>query len=127
MASLDYTDALPIVALAGIQIGDGIACAIPAQFITDALDRVNCPAELRPVLPVLKLSSAVGLILGIRSPRMALVTSVALVAYVSFALAAHARAHDRVANAVPAGLMLGFSAWIAKQAVARLGSAAVPG
>ncbi|MCV7083571.1 hypothetical protein H7H37_22975, partial [Mycolicibacterium insubricum] len=41
-------------ALAAFQAADAVACAIPAPQITAALDAVNCPPEIRPVLPVVK-------------------------------------------------------------------------
>ncbi|MCB9390126.1 MAG: DoxX family protein [Acidimicrobiia bacterium] len=119
MSERSSSSRLPELAVAAFQIGDAVACAAPADFITEALDRVECPPELRRVLPGLKVAAGLGLILGTRSPRLALITATALVAYFLFAIAAHIRVKDTAENSVAAVFMLGVSTWLAKRAYAR--------
>lgn len=96
----------PVVALIAFQVVDGIACSIPTAFITRALDRVDCPAELRPILPKLKLASAAGLAVGLWVPIIGLVTSFALVAYFVIAFGFHLRARDTFISTMGAVAML---------------------
>ncbi|ETW23663.1 hypothetical protein MGAST_13175, partial [Mycobacterium gastri 'Wayne'] len=49
-------------ALAVFQAGDAVACAIPLAPIEKLLDDLGVPAGIRPVLPVAKAASAVGLL-----------------------------------------------------------------
>jgi hypothetical protein len=48
--------------LAAFQAGDAVACAIPLPYIENSLDTLEVPAGVRPVLPVVKAVSAVGLL-----------------------------------------------------------------
>lgn len=97
---------LPVLVLVVFQVIDGISCAIPTPFIVRALDRVDCPARLRPVLPVLKLSSAVGLVAGLWVPGLGLVTIGALVGYFLVAIGFHIRARDSFVSTIGAASML---------------------
>ena len=95
---------LPSLAIALIvfQIGDAIACFIPASFITRALDAVDCPPRLRTLIPFVKIDAAIGLAIGLWVPVIGLLTSGALVVYYLVAVGFHVRAKDSVANSVPA-------------------------
>ena len=81
-------------ALAAFQAADAVACAIPLQPITEALDAVHCPAEVRPVLPVVKAASALGLLSVYRFPGLARLTTLMLTVYFTLAAGAHLRARD---------------------------------
>ncbi|BBZ67038.1 hypothetical protein MINS_24670 [Mycolicibacterium insubricum] len=81
-------------ALAAFQAADAVACAIPAPQITAALDAVNCPPEIRPVLPVVKAASAIGLLSVYRFPGLARLTTVMLTIYFTLAVGAHVKAKD---------------------------------
>ncbi|GAA3391097.1 DoxX family protein [Cryptosporangium minutisporangium] len=84
----------PVVVLAIIQFGDGLLCARPVQFVAECFDAVGWPRRFWRVMPVLKLAAAGGLILGIWVPYVALLVSLALVAYFVTAIAMHVRAED---------------------------------
>lgn len=96
----------PVVALALFQVVDGIACAIPLGFLAAAFDRVQCSARVRRAIPVVKLASAAGLLVGLWWAPLGVVTGIALVAYFVVAIAFHARAGDTVANSLAAVAML---------------------
>lgn len=80
--------------LAAFQAVDAVLCAIPAPQITKALDAVNCPQEVRPVLPVVKAASAVGLLAVYRFPALARLTTFMLTIYFALAVGAHVKAKD---------------------------------
>lgn len=81
-------------ALAAFQAADAVACAVPAPQITQALDAVNCPPEVRRVLPVIKVLSAVGLLAVFRVPGLARLTTLMLTIYFTLAVGAHLKARD---------------------------------
>jgi hypothetical protein len=81
-------------ALAAIQAGDAVACAIPLAPITKALDDVGLPQQYRPILPVVKAASAVGLLAAGRFPTLARLTTLLLTVYFTLAVGAHIRAKD---------------------------------
>jgi hypothetical protein len=80
--------------LAAVQAGDAVACAIPLAPITKALDDVGLEPRLRPVLPIVKAASAVGLVSVYRFPALARVTTLMLTVYFVLAVAFHVRARD---------------------------------
>lgn len=92
--------------LAAFQAADAVACAVPAPFVTAALDRVGCPPAVRRVLPVVKAASAVGLLGAGRFPTLARVTTAALTLYFTLAVAAHLRVRDRLVDTAPAVSLL---------------------
>lgn len=92
--------------LAALQAADAALCAIPAPFITTALDTVGCPQGIRPILPVVKAAAAVGLLSVHRFPRLARLTTAALTLYFVLAVGAHIRVRDSIANTVPAASLL---------------------
>ncbi|OBI03356.1 hypothetical protein AWC18_05865 [Mycolicibacter nonchromogenicus] len=96
--------------LAAFQAADAVLCAIPAPFITTALDTVKCPQEVRPVLPIVKAASAVGLLSVHRFPALARLTTAALTLYFILAVGAHIRVRDSIANTVPAASFLALFA-----------------
>ena len=93
-------------ALAAFQAGDAVACAIPLPYIENSLDTLEVPAGVRPVLPVVKAVSAVGLLSVTRFPGLARLTTAMLMLYFVLAVGAHIRAKDRVVNAIPAASFL---------------------
>lgn len=93
-------------ALAAFQAGDAVACAIPLPPIEKSLDTVGLPASVRPVLPVVKVASAIGLLCASRFPGLARLTTALLTVYFTLALGAHIRVRDKVVNALPSALFL---------------------
>ncbi len=94
------------VALAALQAGDAVACAIPVTPITKALDDVGLPDDVRWILPLVKAAAAVGLLSVFRFPALARLTTAMLTIYFALAVGAHVRVRDRVGNTAPAVLFL---------------------
>ncbi|MCV7384828.1 DoxX family protein [Mycolicibacter longobardus] len=92
--------------LAAFQVADAVACAIPVPYIAKALDTVQCPQQVRPILPIVKVASAVGLLSVHRFPVLARVTTAALTLYFILAVGAHVRVRDSIPNTVPAASFL---------------------
>lgn len=91
-----------------VQAGDAIACAIPLQIIDRDLRRLGVPDRIRPVIPTAKALSAVGLVVGLRRPRLGALTAAALVLYFVLAIGAHARLRD---EAWRYGAAIGMLGW----------------
>jgi len=98
-----------VVALAGVQLADAAFNAVPTQWLRDDLDHLGIPENVRVVFPVVKSASAVGLVGGLRWPRLGRLTANALIVYFLLALGFHAKAKDRPAKFAPAAGMLGWA------------------
>lgn len=98
------------VTLAAFQAGDAVACVIPLPLIAKALDDLEVPVGVRPVLPVVKAAAAVGLLSVFRFPALARLTTAMLTLYFVLAVGAHIRVRDRVVNAIPAATFLALFA-----------------
>lgn len=96
--------------LAAFQAADAAACAIGVPYISKALDTVQCPEQVRPLLPIVKAASAVGLLSVHRFPALARLTTAALTLYFVLAVGAHIRVRDSIANTVPAASFLALFA-----------------
>ena len=99
-----------VLALVAVQLGDAAFNAIPTQWLRDDLEHLGFPWKLRFVFPVVKTASAVGLVGGLRWPRLGRFTAGALIVYFVLAMGFHARAGDRLVRYLPAAAMLGWSA-----------------
>lgn len=84
----------PVVALAFIQLIDGILCLKPVAFIAACFDDVRFPRRWWWIVPPIKFAAAAGLIAGIWIPYLGFVTTSALVAYFVVAISMHLRARD---------------------------------
>src|ERR1700741_2225615 len=93
-------------ALAALQAGDAVACAIPLPPIAKVLDDLGVPDSVRPVLPVVKAAAAIGLLSVSWFPALARLTTAMLTLYFVLAVGAHIRARDKVVNALPAASFL---------------------
>lgn len=93
-------------ALAALEAADAVACAIPVPYIAKSLDTVQCPPEVRPILPVVKAAAAVGLLSVGRFPGLARLTTAMLTLYFVLAVGAHIRVRDKAVNAIPAASLL---------------------
>ena len=93
-------------ALAAFQAGDAVACAMPLPPIAKTLDNLGVPDSVRPVLPVVKAASAIGLLSVSWFPALARLTTAMLTLYFVLAVGAHIRAWDKVVNALPAASFL---------------------
>ena len=93
-------------ALAAFQAGDAVACAIPIQPITKALDQYGVPQNIRWILPVAKAASVIGLLSASRIPALARLTTAMLTLYFALAVGAHIRVRDRIVNTLPAASFL---------------------
>ena len=90
-------------------MGDAAFNALAKQWVTDDLEHLGFPTDLRLVFPVLKSASAFGLLAGLRWPPIGRTTAAALVVYFIIAMGFHARAKDRPARYLPAVGMLAWS------------------
>ncbi|ORB86841.1 hypothetical protein B1987_27195 [Mycobacterium kansasii] len=104
------TSSKTYAALAVFQAGDAVACAIPLAPIEKLLNDLGVPAGVRPVLPVAKAASALGLLSVNRFPALARLTTAMLTVYFVVALGAHIRARDFSVTAIPAALFLALFA-----------------
>jgi hypothetical protein len=114
-------------ALAAFQASDAVACAIPLPAISKTLDTLGVPRRIRWVLPVVKTAAAVGLLSVGRFPWLARITTAMLTLYFVLAVAAHIRAHDRPANAIPAASLLATFAVMAAKGPDADGRNGLPG
>jgi DoxX-like family len=102
-------------ALAAFHAVDAVACAVQVPPIKKALDTVELPENIRPVLPVVKTAAAVGLVSVTRFPALARLTTALLTLYFTLALGSHIRVRDKVVNALPSATFLVlFAAMTAK-------------
>ncbi len=70
------------------------ACALQVPPIEKTLDEVHLAEELRPILPVVKVASAIGLASVRRFPALARLTTFMLTVYFVLAVAFHIPARD---------------------------------
>lgn len=80
---------------------------VPKRYLDAHFDRLGVPLRVRPLLPVIKVVSSAGLVLGLKWRRLGAVTSAATVAYYVAAVGFHARAGDHPFVALPAALFGG--------------------
>ena len=106
------------VALAGVQVLDGLFNLLPSRWIEADLDHLELPRRLRFLFGGLKLASTGGLLVGLKYPRLGRLTCRALVVYFVIALGAHWRVRDRPWRYVPAALMLAWSSMAGQAFVA---------
>ena len=93
-------------ALAAFLAGDAVASAIPVPYVAKNMDAMRIPAEVRWVVPVAKAATALGLASVFRFPAIARLTTGLLTLYFAGALGIHLRVRNRMANIVPAVLLL---------------------
>lgn len=98
-----------VLGLVVVQLADAAFNTIPTPWLRDDLDHLGVPWDLRFVFPVVKGASAVGLVGGLRWPRLGRVTAEALIVYFMAAMGFHARAKDRLVRYTPAAAMLAWS------------------
>jgi hypothetical protein len=97
--------------MAVLQLADSIASTHPRMSARARLDHLGLPEPLWPVVPLIKVSTSIGLVAGLRKPHMGMAASAALVAFYSAAVGFHKLAGDRPTVALPA-TALGASAAI---------------
>ena len=98
-----------VLGLVVVQSADAAFNAIPTQWLRDDFDHLGVPEDLRFMFPVIKSASALGLLGGLRWPRLGRVTAAALILYFLAAMGFHARARDGLARYAPATVMLAWS------------------
>jgi hypothetical protein len=101
--------------LAAFHAVDAVACAVQVAPIKEVLDRLGVPDSVRPVIPVVKVAAAVGLLSVTRFPALARLTTALLTLYFVLAVSAHIRVRDTALNTLPAVSFLAlFGAMTAK-------------
>ena len=93
-------------ALGAFHAVDAVGCAVQVAPIKKVLDDLEIPDSVRRVLPVVKAAAAVGLLSVAWFPALARLTTAMLTLYFVLAVGAHARAHDKIVNALPAATFL---------------------
>lgn len=78
--------------------------------IVESLETVHCPPRLLPVLGLVKLAAAIGLIVGLTVDGLGTITALCLSVYFLLAVGAHVRVRDRLSGTAPALVMLLLSA-----------------
>ena len=96
------------IALIVFQTLDAIACIGPIPYIRRSLDQIDCPEQIRKLLPFVKIDSAAGLTIGLWVPWVGAATIVALIAYFLVAIWFHVRARDTIRNSIGAPIVMGF-------------------
>jgi hypothetical protein len=112
-----------VLGLVGYQVADAAFNAVALYDIADStrwgnwakewakddLDHLRFPERFRFLFPIIKSSSAAGLLVGLRWRRLGRFTAAALVAYFVIALGFHRRAKDPLNKFGPAAVMLLWS------------------
>ncbi|OBI07925.1 hypothetical protein AWC18_02330 [Mycolicibacter nonchromogenicus] len=93
-------------ALAAFLAGDAVASAIPVPYVAANMDAMGIPEDIRWAVPVAKAATALGLASVFRFPGAARLTTGLLTLYFAGALGIHLRVRNRIANIVPAVLLL---------------------
>ncbi|OMC05384.1 hypothetical protein A5735_05140 [Mycolicibacter heraklionensis] len=93
-------------ALAAFLAGDAVASAIPVPYVAANMDAMGIPEDIRWAVPVAKAATALGLASVFRFPGAARLTTALLTVYFAGALGIHLRVRNRIANIVPAVLLL---------------------
>lgn len=96
--------------LALFEAADAVACGLQIPPIRKALDDVNCPPAVRPVLPVVKGAAVIGLLAVHRFPALARLTTLMLTIYFALAVTFHIRARDWSPGLLAASSFLGLCA-----------------
>ncbi|MBE0009239.1 MULTISPECIES: DoxX family protein [unclassified Arthrobacter] len=84
----------PVIALALIQVMDGVLCLKPVGFVARCFEDVNWPRRYWWVMSPIKFAAATGLLLGLWVPYLGAITTGALVLYFVGAVIMHVRARD---------------------------------
>jgi hypothetical protein len=104
--SVQLTSKRVYAALAALEAGDAVACAIPVPPIKKVLDDVGLAEVLRPLLPIVKAAAAVGLLSVYRFPGLARLTTLMLTVYMALAVSFHVKAKDWSVALVAATMFL---------------------
>jgi hypothetical protein len=86
--------AWPVLVLAIISAGDAVLCLKPAGFIAQCFTDVGFPRRYWPLMPIIKIAAAAGLVAGLWISVLGLLTTAALVLYFLLAVAMHVRMRD---------------------------------
>ena len=101
--------------LGAVQVGDAVACAVPIAPIEKAFDDVGLAPELRPIIPFVKVASAIGLLSVYRFPALARLTTFMLTVYFVLAVGFHLKARDFSPGLVAASSFLALYAAMTAQ------------
>jgi DoxX-like family len=82
------------------------------RFVTECLDDVRLPHRIRPLLPILKLAAAAGLVAGLWIEHLGAITALCVTVYFALAVGAHIRVRDFGRNIFNATVLLAFSAYV---------------
>jgi hypothetical protein len=88
--------------VAALQAAEVVASATTPETSRARLDRLGVPTSVRSALPVIKVATAAGLLLGGRTPRVGAAASAVMVAFYAAAVSFHCLADDPPVLALPA-------------------------
>lgn len=86
--------------------GDAVASAVPVPYVAKTMDALGVPAGIRWVVPPVKAALSLGLVSVFRFPGVARLTTALLTLYFAGAVGRHIQVRNRVANTLPAVLLL---------------------
>lgn len=88
--------------MAGLQLTEVIASATTPSATRARLNRLGVPPWVRPALPVIKITLAAGLLVGLRKPRIGAAASAGMVGFYAAAVGFHRISGDPIILSVPA-------------------------
>jgi uncharacterized membrane protein YphA (DoxX/SURF4 family) len=108
--SIDVANSVLSLVLAVLCTASAIADFRALPRIVQALETVRCPPRLLPVLGLVKIAAAVGLVIGLAAEGLSTITALCLTVYFLLAVGAHFRVKDDAEATGPALVMFGLSA-----------------
>lgn len=86
-----------------LQLADAVGNQLVSRRYVEAhLDHLRVPRKLQQMLPAIKVLSSAGLMIGLRWPRLGVLTSACLIGYYAAAVGFHLNAPEHSALAAPA-------------------------
>jgi putative oxidoreductase len=87
-------------------VGSGILDFVRPKEHVEGMNKLRIPKNALPVLGVIKIVAAIGLIIGFGNIRLAEVTGACLCAYFAIATTTHTRVKDSIRDTAPAFILL---------------------
>lgn len=103
------TSSVLAVVLACICVVSAVADFRRHPQVLASLERLKVPVERMPLLGLIKLAAAAGLVVGFTVRHLQLFTGAALVMYFAIAVTAHVRVRDGVRHTAPAFVLCALS------------------
>ena len=95
--------------LIAVCVGTALMDFKKPQQLIDTMTTLQVPLRMVPVLGLIKILGAVGLILGFGQDRLGMVAGAGLCVYFAVATTSHTRVKDSLRNTAPAFVLLSLS------------------